>query len=90
MTTAVVLGVMSRNRVDEAGKAPDQPSGYEKVQDAKDLALSANLAFGIGGAALATAAVLFVLDIVHNDKPTLSPSLALRPSGFAGVISGTF
>jgi hypothetical protein len=94
LTGGIVLGVMSNNKVDDA-KHPgfDQPAAYAIVQDAEDLALGANIAFGLGGAALAGAVVLFIIDATSTGPAgslTATPSISCSGFGCSAVLSGRF
>jgi hypothetical protein len=59
------------------------------VQDAEDLALGANIAFGVGGAALAGAVVLIIIDATSK-PPQVAPTVACSGSGCTAVIFGRF
>ncbi|MBN2494327.1 MAG: hypothetical protein JXR96_07055 [Deltaproteobacteria bacterium] len=81
--TGVILGVVSRDRQREAANraALGKPLlAYEAYQDAEDLALGANIVYGIGGAALVTAVVLFAIDALDS-PPAVSPQVACSGSG---------
>ncbi|HUU02953.1 MAG TPA: hypothetical protein VM425_16080 [Myxococcota bacterium] len=81
MSAAVIMGVISKQKLNDA-KTPgiDQPTAYDLYDDAKGLALGANIAYGLGGAALCAAAVIFILD-VSGDEPAALPSLACSGTG---------
>lgn len=89
LTAGVVLGAMSRQKQQDA-KAPgyDQPTAYAMVQDAEDMALGANVLFGLGGAALGTAVVLFILDATGDESG--SASVACSQEGCTAVFSTAF
>jgi hypothetical protein len=88
MSAAVIMGVISGQKIDDA-KTPglDQPTAYGLYDDAKSMALGANIAYGIGAAALCAAALIFILDIT-GDEPATMPSLACNGTGFAGCVLG--
>jgi len=81
MSAAVIMGVISKQKLNDA-KTPgiDQPTAYDLYNDAKSLALGANIAYGLGGAALCAAVVIFILD-VSGDEPAALPSLACSGTG---------
>ena len=90
VTGGIVLGVMSNNKVDDAAHPGfDQPAAYGIIQDAEDLALGANIAFGLGGAALAGAVVLLIIDYTSKPPP-VAPTVACSGSGCTAVLVGRF
>ncbi len=92
LATATALGVMSRSKVSDAEQLAviGDPLGAEdRYGKAEGLALGANIAFGLGGAALAAAVVLFVLDIT-GEPPEATPSVACASDGCAATLTLRF
>jgi len=89
LTAGIILGVLSSQKVDDAKAAADQPTGMSLVHEGEDLATGANTAFIIGGAALATAVVLFIIDAT-DDEPAAVPAVACTGTGCTATINLTF
>ena len=64
------LGILSLTKTSDA-KSQDQPTAYNTLEEADSYALWANVAFAVGGAALATATTILILDIL--DEPHETP-----------------
>jgi hypothetical protein len=90
VTSGIILGVLSARKEDDA-RTPglDQPAAFGLVGEAKDLALGANIAYGVGGAALAAAVVLFILDLT-GEEPGAAPSMACSGTGCVMGVSARF
>jgi hypothetical protein len=89
LTAGIILGVLSNQKIDDAKAAGDQPSGMSLVHEGEDLATGANIAFILGGAALAGAVVLFILDVT-SDEPAVTPAVACTGTGCTATINLTF
>ncbi len=81
VSAAVIMGVISKQKLNDA-KTPgiDQPTAYGLYDEARSMALGANIAYGLGGAALCAAALIFILDVT-GDEPAALPSLACSGTG---------
>jgi hypothetical protein len=78
------LGGLAHQKVDEARAAPDQMAGDALLSDARGMALGANICFGVGGAALLGAVLIWILD--SPEDPVIAPSVAPAPGGAAALL----
>ncbi|MBW1806895.1 MAG: hypothetical protein JRJ19_09745 [Deltaproteobacteria bacterium] len=90
LTIGAILGVLSKNKLSDA-KTPglSQPAAYDLVRQAEDFALGANIAYGVGGAALTAAVIIFIVDIT-DDEPVAVPSVACNDSSCIFGLSARF
>jgi hypothetical protein len=87
----LTLGLLAEQKKIDAESAANQgrPSAaMGLVREAEDLALGANLAYGLGGGLLVTAVLLFILDATGAPEPArpaspppVSPGLVCTPTG---------
>jgi hypothetical protein len=86
----VALGVLADQKESDAVDAANQgrpQEAYGLVQDAGDLAMGANISYGVGGALVLTGVVLFILDAV-SDPPTESPAPQAKAGEDPGPAGG--
>jgi len=76
----VVLGVLAVDRRDEADAEADQVAAFNGLEEAKDLATAANVAFVVGGVIAAGGATWLIVELVRredtNAELVLSPTSA--------------
>jgi ABC-type Fe3+-siderophore transport system permease subunit len=90
LTIGAILGVLSKNRLDDAKtNGLSQPAAYDLVSQAEDFALGANIAYGIGGAALTAAVIIFIVDIT-DDEPVAIPTVACSAGSCSFGLSARF
>ncbi len=93
MATATTLGLLSLDRQDQAktlAVQADPLGAEERFHEADDMALGANILFGVGSAALAAAVVFLVLDITDDTPATTVPMVSCNGHGCAGSFTITF
>lgn len=87
LVAAVVLGVLADDRAEEASSL--DPATHDRADHSalsaasQDLALGANIAWGVGGAALATGITLLVVDAVQD-----APAVTVVPTPGGALASG--
>ncbi len=82
------LGGLAQKKTDDARAAPDQIAGDKLLSDARSMALGANICFGVGGAAVLAAALIWILD--SPDEPAVAPAIAPAPGGAAALLRVRF
>jgi len=92
LAAATGLGVRSQQRQDDAARLAatgHHPTAKKRLTEAEDFALGANVLFGLGGAGLATAVVLVVLDLTA-EPDAIQPGLACNRMGCGASLSLRF
>jgi hypothetical protein len=76
----VVLGVLALDRREQADAEADQVAAFNGLEEAKDLATAANVAFVVGGVVAAAGATWLIVELVRredtNAELVLSPTSA--------------
>lgn len=82
------LGILAQKKTDDARAAPDQLAGDGLLSDARSMALGANICFGVGGAAVLAAVIIWILD--SPAEPAVTPAIAPTPGGGAALLRVRF
>lgn len=88
------LGVVSVNRRSDAAEAPTQEQAAEQLDDARRMALGANVAFAIGGALAVGGTIWGLVDLRRARRARAEArergSMTLVPSGAGAALVVTF